>query len=184
MIPYLDLKAQYHSIKSEIDAAVLRVLESTQFILGEEVAAFEREFADYCQASESVGVNSGTSTLHLALLAADVGHGDEVITTPFTFVATVEAIRYIGRTPVFVDIEPDYFTIDATKIEAAITSRTRAIIPVHLYGQPADMHPIVEIAHRHGVVVIEDAAQAHGSEYHGRRCGSLAELAAFSFYPG
>src|SRR5215470_8270059 len=151
MIPYLDLKAQYRSIKHEIDAAVIRVLESTQFILGEEVAAFEREFAAYCQASESVGVNSGTSALHLALLAADVGPGDEVITTPFTFVATVAAIRYIGATPVFVDIEPDYFTIDATKIEAAITSRTRAIIPVHLYGQPADMHPILEIAHRHGV---------------------------------
>ena len=184
MIPYLDLKAQYHSIKSEIDAAVLRVLESTQFILGEEVAAFEREFAAYCQASESVGVNSGTSALHLALLAAGVGPGDEVITTPFTFVATVAAIRYAGAMPVFVDIEPDYFTLDPRKIEAAITPRTRAIIPVHLYGQPADMHPILEIAHRRGVTVIEDAAQAHGSEYHGRRCGSLAELAAFSFYPG
>jgi len=184
MIPYLDLKAQYHSIKSEIDAAVLRVLESTQFILGEEVTAFEREFAAYCQTSESVGVNSGTSALHLALLAAGVGPGDEVITTPFTFVATVAAIRYAGAMPVFVDIEPDYFTLDPRKIEAAITPRTRAIIPVHLYGQPADMHPILDIAHRRGVTVIEDAAQAHGSEYHGRRCGSLAELAAFSFYPG
>jgi len=184
MIPYLDLKAQYHSIKSEIDAAVLRVLESTQFILGEEVTAFEREFAAYCQTSESVGVNSGTSALHLALLAAGVGPGDEVITTPFTFVATVAAIRYAGAMPVFVDIEPDYFTLDAGKLEAAITPRTRAIIPVHLYGQPADMHPILDIAHRRGVTVIEDAAQAHGSEYHGRRCGSLAELAAFSFYPG
>jgi dTDP-4-amino-4,6-dideoxygalactose transaminase len=183
MIPYVDLKAQYRSIKNEIDAAVMRVLESTQFVLGEEVAAFEREFATYCDASESVGVNSGTSALHLALLAAGIEPGDEVITTPFTFVATVAAIRYAGATPVLVDIEPDYFTIDVSKIESAITPRTRAIMPVHLYGQPADMAPIVEIARRHGLTVIEDAAQAHGSEYHGRRCGSLAEVAAFSFYP-
>ena len=184
MIPYLDLKAQYHGIKDEIDAAVLRVLESTQFILGEEVAAFEREFAAYCHASEAVGMNSGTSALHLALLAAGIGRGDEVITTPFTFVATVAAIRYAGATPVFVDIEPDYFTIDTTRIESAITGKTRAIMPVHLYGQPADMTPILEIAQRRGFVVIEDAAQAHGSEYHGRRCGSSAEIGAFSFYPG
>jgi dTDP-4-amino-4,6-dideoxygalactose transaminase len=184
MIPYVDLKAQYHSIKSEIDAAVLRVLESTQFILGDEVAAFEREFASYCQAPDSVAVNSGTSALHLALLAAGIGPGDEVITTPFTFVATVAAIRYTGACPVFVDIEPDYFTIDSSKIESAITPRTRAIIPVHLYGQPADMDPILDFARRRGLTVIEDAAQAHGSEYHGRRCGSLAEIAAFSFYPG
>jgi len=184
MIPYLDLKAQYRGIKDEVDAAVLRVLESTQFILGEEVASFEREFAAYCQASESVGVNSGTSALHLALLAMGIGSGDEVITTPFTFVATVAAIRYAGATPVFVDIEPDYFTIDPAKIESAITRRTRAIMPVHLYGQPADMKPILEIAQRRGLTVIEDAAQAHGSEYDGRRCGSLSEIAAFSFYPG
>jgi dTDP-4-amino-4,6-dideoxygalactose transaminase len=166
MIPYLDLKAQYHGIKDEVDAAVLRVLESTQFILGDEVAAFEREFAAYCHASQSVGMNSGTSALHLALLAAGIGRGDEVITTPFTFVATVAAIRYAGR------------------IEATLTPRTRAIMPVHLYGQPADMNAILDIARRRGVTVIEDAAQAHGSEYHGRRCGSLAEIAAFSFYPG
>jgi len=184
MIPYADLKAQYHSIKSEIDAAVLRVLESTQFILGEEVSAFEREFASYCQAPQSVAVNSGTSALHLALLAAGIGPGDEVITTPFTFVATVAAIRYTGARPVFVDIEPDYFTIDVSKIESAMTPRTRAIMPVHLYGQPADMDPILDIARPRGLTVIEDAAQAHGSEYHGRRCGSLSEIAAFSFYPG
>ena len=184
MIPYLDLKAQYRGIKDEIDAAVLRVLDSTQFILGDEVAAFEREFAAYCQASECVGVNSGTSALHLALLAAGIGPGDEVITTPFTFVATVAAIRYAGATPVFVDIEPDYFTIDATRIESAITAKTRAIMPVHLYGQPADMTAILDIARRRGLVVIEDAAQAHGSEHHGRRCGSLSDIAAFSFYPG
>ena len=184
MIPYLDLKAQYRSIKDEVDAAVLRVLDSTQFVLGDEVTAFEREFAAYCQAAETVGVNSGTSALHLALLAAGIGPGDEVITSPFTFVATVAAIRYAGATPVLVDIEPDYFTIDTSKIEAAITVRTRAIIPVHLYGQPADMDPILDIARRHKLSVIEDAAQAHGAEYHGRRCGSIAETACFSFYPG
>src|SRR5690349_2195726 len=184
MIPYLDLKAQYRSIKDEIDAAVLRVLDSTQFILGDEVAAFEGEFANYCQASETVAVNSGTSALHLALLAANIGPGDEVITTPFTFVATVAAIRYTGATPVLVDIEPDYFTIDPSKIETAITSRTRAIMPVHLYGQPAEMDPILDIARRRGLTVIEDAAQAHGAEYHGHRCGSMGLLSCFSFYPG
>ena len=184
MIPYLDLKAQYHSIKTEIDAAVMRVLESTQYILGEEVAAFEREFAGYCHASQAIGVNSGTSALHLALLAAGIGPGDEVITVPFTFVATVSAICYTGATPVFADIEPDYFTMDPSKIEAAITPKTKAIMPVHLYGQPADMDPIMEIARRRGLTVIEDAAQAHGSDYRGRRCGSIAEIAGFSFYPG
>ncbi len=184
MIPYVDLKTQYHSIKSEIDAAVLRVLESTQFILGDEVAAFERAFASYCGTPEAVATNSGTSALHLALLAAGIGPGDEVITVPFTFVATVSAICYTGATPVLVDIEPDYFTIDTSKIEAAITPRTRAIMPVHLYGQPADMDPILDIARRRNLTVIEDAAQAHGAEYHGRRCGSLSGLAGFSFYPG
>ena len=184
MIPYLDLKAQYRGIKGEIDAAVLRVLDSGQYVLGEEVAAFEREFAGYCRASEAVGMNSGTSALHLALLAAGIGPGDEVITVPFTFVATVSAICYTGATPVFVDIEPDYFTMDPSRLEAAITPKTKAIMPVHLYGQPADMDPIMEIARRRDVTVIEDAAQAHGSEYHGRRCGSIAGVAGFSFYPG
>jgi len=184
MIPFADLQSQYRSIKGEIDAAVGRVLDSAQFILGEEVAAFERDFAQYCQVSETVAVNSGTSALHLALLAAGIGPGDEVITVPFTFVATVSAIGYTGARAVFVDIEPEYFTIDPAKIEAAITPRTRAIMPVHLYGQPADMDPILEIASRHRLAVIEDAAQAHGAEYHGRRCGSLAEMAGFSFYPG
>ena len=184
MIPFADLQSQYRSIKGEIDAAIGRVLESAQFILGDEVAGFERDFAGYCQASETVAVNSGTSALHLALLAAGIGAGDEVITAPFTFVATVSAICYTGARPVFVDIEPEYFTIDPAKIEAAITPRTRAIMPVHLYGQPADMDPILDIARRHRLAVIEDAAQAHGAEYHGRRCGSLAEIAGFSFYPG
>jgi len=184
MIPFADLQSQYRGIKREIDAAIGRVLDSAQFILGDEVAGFERDFAQYCQASETVAVNSGTSALHLALLAAGIGPGDEVITVPFTFVATVSAIGYTGARAVLVDIEPDYFTIDPSKIEAAITPRTRAIMPVHLYGQPADMDPLLDIARRHRLTVIEDAAQAHGSEYHGRRCGSLAEIAAFSFYPG
>src|SRR5215470_4761114 len=184
MIPYLDLKAQYHGIKDEVDAAVLRVLESTQFILGEEVVAFERDFAAYCHASESVGVNSGTSALHLALLAAGIGPGDEVITTPFTFVATVAAIRYTGAIPVFVDIDPVSYTMDPAKVEEAITERTKAMIPIHLYGQAADLDPMIEIANRRGLILIEDACQAHGTEYKGRRVGALAYAGAFSFYPG
>jgi dTDP-4-amino-4,6-dideoxygalactose transaminase len=184
MIPLADLQAQYRSLKPEIDEAVTRVLDSAQFILGPAVADFETEFAVYCSTSEAIGVNSGTSALHLAMLAAGVGPGDEVITVPFTFVATVAAIEYAGATPVFVDIEPDYFTMDPALLAAAITPRTKAILPVHLYGQSADMDPILDIARRHGVVVIEDACQAHGADYNGRRCGSLAELACFSFYPG
>jgi len=184
VIPFVDLKAQYLSIKSEIDAAVLGVLESCQFTLGPEVAAFEREFAAYCQSPHGVGVNTGTSALHLALLAAGVGPGDEVITVPFTFIATVSAIDYTGATPVFVDIDPQRFTMDPQAVEAAITKRTKAIVPVHLYGQPADMDPILEVARRHGLVVIEDACQAHGAEYKGRRAGSIGDLGCFSFYPG
>jgi dTDP-4-amino-4,6-dideoxygalactose transaminase len=183
-VPYLDLRAQYHSIKRDIDAAVARVLESTQYTLGDEVAAFEREFAEYCRAEEGIAVNSGTSALHLALLAAGIGPGDEVVTVPFTFVATVSAIVYTGARPVLVDVEPDYYTMDPARLEAAITPRTKAIIPVHIFGQPADMDPILEIAGRHGVAVIEDAAQAHGAQYKGRRCGSMGQLSCFSFYPG
>lgn len=184
MIPFLDLKAQYQSIKKEIDEAISNVLESTQFVLGNEVAAFENEFAIYCNARYGIGVNSGTSALHLALLAAGVGAGDEVITVPFTFVATVAAISYTGAKPVFVDIEPDSFTIDVKQIEKAITQQTKAILPVHLYGQPVDMDPILEIAQRYDLTVIEDAAQAHGAEYKGRRVGSIGDLGCFSFYPG
>jgi dTDP-4-amino-4,6-dideoxygalactose transaminase len=183
-VPFADLQAQYRALKPEIDAAVLRVLESAEFVLGPAVAAFERDFAAYCHASDAIGVNSGTSALHLALLAAGVGAGDEVITVPFTFVATVAAIEYAGARPVLVDVEPDYWTMDPGALEAAITPRTKAIIPVHLYGQPADMDPILAIARKHGLVVIEDACQAHGSEYKGRRCGSMGQLACFSFYPG
>src|ERR1700680_4529687 len=165
MIPFLDLRAQYHAIKSEIDEAVLGVLESAQYVLGEQVSNFEKEFAVYCGVSEAIAVNSGTSALHLALLAAGIGPGDEVITVPFTFVATVAAIRYTGATPVFVDVDPVTLTMDPGQIEAAITPRTRPIVPVHLYGRPAALDPILEVATRRGLRLIEDACQAHGAEY-------------------
>ena len=184
MIPVVDLKAQYRALKPEIERAVLAVLEDAQFVLGPAVAAFERDFAAFCRTSEAVGVNSGTSALHLALLAAGVKPGDEVITVPFTFVATVAAIEYAGARPVLIDVEPGFWTMDPARIEAAVTPRTKAIVPVHLFGQPADMDPILEMAARHGLAVIEDACQAHGSEYKGRRCGSIGQLGCFSFYPG
>jgi dTDP-4-amino-4,6-dideoxygalactose transaminase len=183
-VPFLDLKTQYLAIKDEVLSAVSRVFDSTQYVLGSEVAAFEEEFAAYCGTRYGVAVNTGTSALHLALLAAGIGKGDEVITVPFTFVATVAAIVYTGAKPVFVDIDPVTYTMDPRRIEAAITAKTRAILPVHLYGQPADMNAIREIADRHNLVVIEDAAQAHGAEYHGRRAGSMGALGCFSFYPG
>src|SRR5258708_5925246 len=183
-VPYLDLKAQYQSIKPEIDAAISSVLDSCQFILGEQVAGFEREFASYCGTAECIALNSGTSALHLALLACGVGPGDEVITVPFTFVASVAAVLYTGARPVLVDIDPRSFNMDPTALEAAITPRTKAILPVHLYGQTADMDPIMEVARRHGLVVIEDAAQAHGAKYKGRPVGSIGDMACFSFYPG
>ncbi len=184
MVPFVDLKAQYRSIKPEIDAAIASVLESGQFVLGDEVSAFEEEFAAYCDARFGIAVNSGTSALHLALLAANIGPGDEVITVPFTFVATVAAIRYTGARPVFVDIHPESYTMDVRQIERAITKQTKAILPVHLYGQAADMGPILEIARRRGLVVIEDAAQAHGADYKGRRVGAIGDFGCFSFYPG
>jgi len=183
MIPMLDLKAQYRSIKSEIDAAVAHVFETGHFVLGEEVAAFEREFADFCGASHAVAVNSGTSALQLALLASGVGPGDEVITVPFTFVATAAVIDYVGAAPVFVDIDPRTFTMDPAAIEDAISDRTKAIIPVHVFGQTADMDPIRDVAARHGLTVIEDAAQAHGARYRGLRAGVLGDFGCFSFYP-
>jgi dTDP-4-amino-4,6-dideoxygalactose transaminase len=183
VIPLVDLRRQLRDLRPDIEAAIGRVLDSGHFVLGDEVAAFEREFADYCGGGEAVALNSGTSALHLALLAAGVGPGDEVITVPFTFVATVSTIIYTGATPKLVDIDPVHFTMDPVALEAAITPRTRAIVPVHLYGQPADMDPIVDLARRHRIVIIEDAAQAHGAEYYGRRCGSLGDMAAFSFYP-
>ena len=184
MIPFLDLRVQYHSMKEEIDRAVLGVLESTQFVLGNEVAAFEKEFAAYSGAAHGIAVNSGTSALHLALLAAEVGPGDEVITVPFTFVATTAAVEYTGARPVFVDVDPVSYTMDPAKIEAAITPRTKAILPVHLYGQPAAMDEILAIARKHNLRVIEDCAQAHGASYKGKSVGSMGELGCFSFYPG
>jgi dTDP-4-amino-4,6-dideoxygalactose transaminase len=183
-VPYLDLKAQYQSIKPEIDAAISRVLESCQFVLGPEVAGFEQEFAAYCGAAECIALNSGTSALHLALLAAGVGPGDEVITVPFTFVASVAAVTYTGARPMLIDIDPRSFTMDPAAIEAAITPRTKVILPVHLYGQSADMDPIMEVARRHQLIVIEDAAQAHGAKYKGRPVGSIGDMGCFSFYPG
>ena len=184
MIPFLDLKAQYETVRAEVEAAALRVLASTQYVLGEEVEAFEREFAGYCGAAHGVAVNTGTSALHLALLAAGVGPGDEVITVPFTFVATVSAICYIGARPVFVDVEPVTLTMDPAQLDAAITPRTKAIVPVHLYGQMADMAPILAIAQKHGIAVIEDACQAHGATYGADRAGSMGLSGCFSFYPG
>jgi len=184
MIPFVDLKAQYSNIKSEIDSAIQNILDSSQFVLGKEVSAFEEDFAAYCQTKYAIGVNSGTSALHLALLAAGIGPGDEVITVSMTFVATVAAIVYTGAKPVFVEVNPNSYCMDSNKLEAAITKHTKAIIPVHLYGQMADMDPILEIAKRHNLLVIEDAAQAHGAEYNGHRAGSMGDLGCYSFYPG
>lgn len=184
MIPLVDLKAQYTSIKSEIDEAIARVLAQTAFIQGEDVALLEQEFASFCGAREGVGVASGTEALRLALLALGVGPGDEVITTPLTFIATASAIVHVGARPVFADVDPVTLNIDPSHIEAAVTSRTKAIIAVHLHGNPADMDPIREVADRHGLKVIEDAAQAHGARYKGRRVGTLSDVACFSFYPG
>ncbi|HWA00949.1 MAG TPA: DegT/DnrJ/EryC1/StrS family aminotransferase [Caulobacterales bacterium] len=184
MIPFVDLKSQYLSIKPEVDAAIQHILDNTQFILGAEVAELEKEFAAYSGAQFGLGVNNGTNALYLALLSADIGPGDEVITVPFTFVASVSAIHYTGATPVFVDIDPRTFTMDPAKLEAAITPKTKAIVPVHLYGQPADMDPIMAIAKKHGLLVLEDACQAHGAEYNGKRVGGIGDWGAFSFYPG
>jgi dTDP-4-amino-4,6-dideoxygalactose transaminase len=184
VIPFVDLHAQYRSIKPEVSAAIERVLETCEFTLGSEVAAFEEEFAAHAGGRFGIGVNSGTSALHLALLAAGVGRGDEVITVACTFVATAAAVDYAGARPVFVDVDPATLTMDPEQVEAAITDRTKAILPVHLHGQAADLDPILEIARRHGLRVIEDAAQAHGAEYKGRRVGSIGDLGCFSFYPG
>jgi dTDP-4-amino-4,6-dideoxygalactose transaminase len=183
-VPYFDLKAQYAGLCEEILAALDRACQNASFILGEDVAQFEKEFAAYCETKYCVALNSGTSALHLALLAAGVGAGDEVITTPNTFIATAEAISYTGAKPVFADIDPATANIDSNQIDRAITSKTKAIVPVHLYGRPADLGAILEIARRRGLVVIEDACQAHGARYRGRRVGSFGQSAAFSFYPG
>jgi dTDP-4-amino-4,6-dideoxygalactose transaminase len=178
-----DLRPQYAAIREEIDAAVQRVLERGWFILGPEVEAFEAEFAAYCGARYAVGVGSGTEALHLALWACGVGPGDEVVTVAHTAVPTINAISLTGARPVFVDVDPVTYTMDPAAAAAAITPRTRALLPVHLYGHPADMVPLQALAQRHGLWLIEDAAQAHGAEYRGTRVGRLGHLAAFSFYP-
>ena len=183
-VPFLDLKAQYESIKDEIAVAIQQVLDKTAFAGGPFVAQFEKEFADFCKVSHAIGVGSGTDALWLALLGLGVGQGDEVITVPDTFIATAEAITYCGAKPVFVDVEETTYNMDPSKLEAAITPNTKAVIPVHLFGQMADMDPILEIARKRNLFVIEDASQAHGAEYKGRKAGSMGDAGCFSFYPG
>jgi dTDP-4-amino-4,6-dideoxygalactose transaminase len=183
MIPFVDLRAEYAAYRAEIDTAVSRTLSSGWYILGAEVAAFEAEFAAYCGVSHAVGVASGTDALLLGLRALGVGPGDEVITVALTAVATITAIELAGAKPVLVDIEPTTYTIDPEQVETAVTPHTKAIIPVHIYGQPADMEAVLEIATRHGLAVLEDCAQAHGATVNGQRVGSLGDAAAFSFYP-
>jgi dTDP-4-amino-4,6-dideoxygalactose transaminase len=183
VVPVFDLKRQYAEIREEIDGAYARVMGRGNFILGEEVAAFEEEFARYLGVKYGVGVASGTEALYLSLLAAGVGIGDEVITVPNTAVPTVSAISQTGAKPVFVDINPDNYTMDTARLESAVTPRTKAVIPVHLYGNVADMTPLMEIARKHKLAVIEDCAQAHGAEYKGKKAGTIGTMGAFSFYP-
>lgn len=184
VIPLVDLKAQYRAIKAEVDAAISRVIQNADFILGSDVEAFEAEYASYCEAEHVVALDSGLSALELGMRALGIGPGDEVITPAHSFIASSSAISFTGATPVWVDADPVTYNIDTRQVEAAITERTKAIMPVHLYGQPADMDRIMEIARRHHLNVVEDACQAHGARYKGRRVGSIGDIAAFSFYPG
>ena len=183
-IPFVDLKSLHGEIKNELREVFDRVLDNSTFVLGPEVQRFEQEFAAYVGTTHCVALNTGTAAIHLALAALNVGLGDEVITVPHTFIATAEAITAVGARPVFVDIDPVSFTMDPALLEAAISNKTRAIIPVDLYGQVADMDPILEIANHHGIPVIEDACQAHGAEYRGRKAGAFGIAGCFSFYPG
>ncbi len=182
-VNFVDLKKMHEPIRNEIDFAIKEIVDNTAFVLGKPVELFEENFASYCQAKFGVGVSSGTAALHLSFLSLGIGKGDEVITVPNTFFATVEAILYTGAKPVFVDVQEDSFNLDAEKLEEKISDKTKAIIPVHLYGQPADMKPIQEIAEKHDLKIVEDACQAHGAEYNGKKAGSLADLSCFSFYP-
>jgi len=182
-VPFDALERRYRAIADELDRAIKGVLSSGRYILGENVAKFEEEFARYCGTRYAVGISSGTAALHLALLACGVGPGDEVITAANTYIATIFAISYVGAKPVLVDIDPETYTLDVNQVERAVTARTRAIIPVHLYGQCADMDPLLELAESHDLRVIEDAAQAHGAEYKGRKAGSMGDIGCFSFYP-
>lgn len=183
-IPLLDLQAEYAEIKESVDASIRRVVESARFILGEEVSGFEQDYAEFCRADHAIGVGSGTDALFVALRTCGVEAGDEVITTPMTFIATSEAISLCGAKPVFVDVDLRTHNMDPKALEAAITPRTKVILPVHLHGYPVDMDPILAIARKHNLKVIEDAAQAQGAEYKGHRVGTLADMACFSFYPG
>lgn len=183
MIPFVELQSEFRAIETEVREAINRVLERTWYILGEECQAFEAEFAAWLGKGHVVGVGSGTEAIHLALRAAGIGHGDEVITAANTCVPTVAGIGASGATPVFVDVDPETLTLDPERLVAARTDKTRAIVPVHLYGHPCDMDPILDFAESHGLIVVEDCAQAHGAQYKGRMCGTLGHLAAFSFYP-
>jgi dTDP-4-amino-4,6-dideoxygalactose transaminase len=183
-VPYLDLKAQYREIRGEVLSALEAICESSQFAQGPPAAEFERDFAAYCGARNCVSLNSGTSALHVALRCLDIGPGDEVITVPFTFIATAWAVSYVGARPVFVDIDPARRTLDPARLEAAITPKTKAIVPVHLFGMPAAMDEIMAIASRHGIPVIEDAAQSHGARYKGQPVGQHGCMTCYSFYPG
>ncbi len=182
-VPYLDLRAQYATIRDEVQAALAEVCDSARFAQGPPTQAFEQEFAAYCGVAHCVSVNSGTSALHLALRSLNIGPGDEVITTPFTFIATAWAISYVGATPVFVDIDPQRRALDPAQVEAAVTPHTKAIIPVHIFGMPADMDALNVIARNHKLFIVEDAAQAHGARYKGKRVGQFGAISCFSFYP-
>src|SRR5213593_3014279 len=183
-VPFLDLKAHHAPLIDEFDGAIREVIESNAFAGGPFVERFEQEFAAYCGSKYAIGVGNGTDALWLTLLALGIGEGDEVITVPSTFIATAEAITYCKARPVFVDVDQNTFTMNPAELEKALTDRTKAIIPVHLFGQPADMDPILEFARTHGLFVIEDAAQAHGAEYKGRKAGTMGDAGCFSFYPG
>ena len=184
MVPFLDLHAQYETIRADIDAAVARVIRDSAFIQGPELKAFERDFSLWCGRQETVGVHAGSTALMFALTAAGVGPGDEVITVPNSFIATAEAVSHVGATPVFVDVDPKTLLMDAALLEQVVTERTRAVIPVHLFGTPVPMEPICAFAEKHGLVVIEDAAQAHGAKWQGKPVGSFGQYACYSFYPG
>jgi dTDP-4-amino-4,6-dideoxygalactose transaminase len=183
-VPYLDLPAQLRGIRKEIDTAIARTIDQCSFCLGPDVAQFEKDFARFCNARHCVGFNSGTSALHVALLLLNIGAGDEVITTPFTFVATSWAISYVGAKPVYVDVEDATFNLDPALVERAITPRTKAILPVHLYGHPAHLDPLLALARKHNLPLVEDAAQAHGATYSGKGIGTFGAMSCFSFYPG
>lgn len=184
MVQFVDLRAQHDSIRKELFDTITQIIDTSSFIMGQAIKDFEPKFSEFCGCKYTIGVSSGTSALHLALWALGVGPGDEVITIPHTFIATAEAISLRGAKPVFVDIDLDSFTMDVSKLEAAITPKTKAVIPVHLYGHPTDMDPLLEIAEKHDLKVIEDCAQSHGAEYKGKRVGTMGDAGCFSFFPG